>query len=151
MSCQESVNYGYGFPIEEITNIDLVKAILEESFQDEMMKERVRNTQANDMYELITNIEVEYMHDESISMILANWMSCNEMCNPRVIRFDGYHSDGECDTQETIMFSLGYPWQCTAEERCLTQDELHEILCKFANLFGMKERHIDYQELHYYG
>lgn len=151
MSMQESVYYGYGFQIEEITNIDLVKEILIDSFQDEEMKEAVRKSEATDMYEIITDIEVDHMMDEAVSMAIANWMSSNEELNPLGIRFEGYDSDGECDTQETVMFSIGYPWQFTAEERSLTQEDLHEILCKFANLFGVKERYIDYQELHYYG
>lgn len=149
MSCQTYVYYGYGFSVEEITNIDLVKAILENTFQDEHMKEAVRNTQALDMYELIGDIEVDHMLDDSISMILADWMTSNEMCNPRHIRFEGYDS-GE-GTPETVMFPIMYPWCYTSEERCLSKEELHQILCKFANLFGVGEENIDYQELHYYG
>ena len=134
MSMQEYVYYGYGFPIEEITNISLVKEILINYFQnDEEMQELIEESEANDMYELITEVEVIHMLDESISMVLAKWMSSNEMCNPRFIRFDGFHSDGECDTQETVMFSSGFPWQFTSEERCLTKEELHQILCKFAH------------------
>ena len=148
---QEQVYYGYGFSIEEITNLDLVKEILIDAFKDEEMKDVIRNTQATDMYELITDVEVDHMLDYPISQILADWMSCNYMCNPRYIRFDGYSSDGECETPETIMFPLGYPWQFTVEERCLTLEELNEILLNFANLFGFKGKHIDYQELHYYG
>lgn len=151
MSCQESVYYGYGFSVEHLTNIDLVKEILINSFKDEELKKMVKETKAENMYDLFEDIEVEHLMSEAISMFIADWMTNNKKINPKGIQFEGYASDGECDTEETVMFPILYPWLYTPEERNLTKDELHEILCNFAKLLGVKLEEIDYKELHYYG
>ena len=151
MSSQEYVYYGYGFSVEHLTNIDLVKEILINSFKDEELKKMVKETKAENMYDLFEDIEVEHLMSEAISMFIADWMTENKEINPKGIRFEGYASDSGCDTEETVMFPISYPWCYTSEERCLSKDELHQILCKFANLFGVDEEYIDYQELHYYG
>ena len=151
MSSQEYVYYGYGFSVERLTNIGLVKEILINSFKEEESKKMVKETKAEDMYDLITDIELERGLTDGISFAISDWMTDNKEINPKGIRFEGYASDGGCDTEETVMFPISYPWCYTPEERNVTKEEIHEILCNFAELLGVKLEEIDYKELHYYG
>ena len=151
MSSQEYVYYGYGFNIEVATNVELIKEILIDAYRDEEVKEFIQNIEADTCFDICHQFEDTFYPDECVATTLANWMSVNEMCNPRMIRFDGYEHFADCGTDETVMFVPVYPWGYSSEEKHLTKDELHDILCKFANLFGIDESEIDFQELHYQG
>lgn len=144
-----TVHQGLGFSIERATNIDLVKEILIASFNTDKEKEIVRNTKAKDMYELITDIELEHGLTDGISFAIAEWMTTNKEINPKRIRFIGYASEGAYETEETVMFPMMHPWHYTYEERNITEGEIEFLLQEFAKLLGVRLREICYQELQY--
>lgn len=156
MSSIENVYYGYGFSLENATNFKLIKEILINNCKEYLTDDdcssvisKIQQFEPDNMWELISLIESDLMLD-TVSSIIANWMTYHEEYNPKHIYFGGYSADADCGTEETIMFSMAYPWNYTEEEKYLTKDELHRILLLFARDLGISEEEIDYQELHYY-
>lgn len=157
MSSMEYVCYGYGFSLENATNFELIKEILINNYKEGLTDDecspvvnKIQQFKPDNMWELIDLIESQLMSD-TVSSTIANWMNYHEEYNPKHIRFEGYGADADCGTEETVMFSVAYPWNYKEEEKYLTQDELNQILSLFAKELGINEEEIDYQELHYYG
>lgn len=151
MSYQEYTYYGYGFELVNATNLDLVKEIIIGAYNDEEVNKFVQENEEKDVYDFIRDFESQFSCDESVSMTISNWMDVHEDINPKHIRFTGYADQSEFDTYESVMFEQLYPWQMSEEEKNLTQEELHGILSKFANLLGVPENDITYLTMRYGG
>ena len=151
MSYQEYTYYGYGFELVNATNLGLVKEIIIGAYNDEEVNKFVQENEEKDVYDFIRDFESQFSCDESVSMTISNWMDVHEDINPKHIRFTGYADQSEFDTYESVMFEQLYPWQMSEEEKNLTQEELHGILSKFANLLGVPENDITYLTMRYGG
>ena len=153
MSMRNYSCYGYGFSIENASNIDLIKEIVKGSFSAEdveEMKEAIDMSQ--NVGELIANIEYEmHLVDESISMLVAEWMNSNKELNPDGIRFSGFGSQYDCGTEESVLFTEGFPWQFTEAELKLKATDVEHLTAKFAKLLGIPDIDVNYQTLEYYG
>lgn len=154
MSYQEYTYYGYGFELVNATNLDLVKQIVIDAYEDDEVNKFVANYESTDVicvYDFIRDFETQFCCDESVSMTISNWMNSNDEINPKHIWFTGYADQSEFDTYEAVLFQECYPWQMSEEEKNLTQEELDEILKKFANLLGVPENDITYLTMRYGG
>lgn len=153
MSMHSYSCYGYGFSIENASNIDLIKEIVKGSFSPEdveYMKEAIDKSQ--NVGELIANIEYrEMLLDESISMLVAEWMNNNKELNPDGIRFAGFAAQYDCGTEESVLFTEGFPWQFTEAELKLKPTDVEHLTAKFAKLLGIPDIDVNYQTLEYYG
>ena len=65
--------------------------------------------------------------------------------------FEGFQSDSEYDTPETVMYVKDFPWHFNQKERQTTLDEINGICNMYANELGIPEREIGDKELKYYG
>ena len=63
----------------------------------------------------------------------------------------GFQSDGDCGTEETVMYTAGFPWQMSDKEKNLTSEMIEDILKKYAKELAIPEEEIGDQLLEYYG
>ena len=161
MSMRSWTEYGYGFPLytgknglkildffakHRISYFSCHKLDTAVKIYSKLKDLRLSVKDAEDPEENLLN-GFEDIFDFHISDEIASIINHEN----RINGFRGFQADGDTGAEDTVMYTLSYPWQLTEKERSLSEKDLMSICEYYAAELGIPTDSIDYQNLEYYG
>lgn len=148
MSMRTYTFSGIGFPIES-ADPELILAFLRdhpvfsgyEDFLDNL-DEISEQTRTNGLFALNDYFE------QNIARPIAEIITQEAR-----IYVEGFVDNADCGTEQSVLYTPSYPWQLASneKERDLTENELYEILIRYADTLGIRSDLVDELTLEYYG
>lgn len=151
MSMQSSFIYGYGFPCECQRSrlcgfIESHKSsFLRNDEEKELYDRMIHMNDFSEIDEVFESYSCDNTGREGVGAVIANIMS-----RETGIRFAYCPENDECDTEASIVFAEGYPWQLNENEKRLTEEKLSDICKEYMDELRITDDP-DYLNLEYYG
>lgn len=157
MSRSASISYGFGFPIDDVSEkglIEFIKAhektfcqtddeveIFEELSTITDVSDKEISAKVNALFEdYQSDLNCNYGYGAAISNIIT-----------REIDINMSYESGNVGDAPCVMLCETMPWIYTEKERSLTGESLTDLLIPYVIELGLKEDIIGYYQVEYYG
>ena len=148
MSMKSWTEYGYGIPLNCGENIEAIKKFICDNAQADSVHHelRINDEEKAKIMKCEDTGEIYEILDLYPSCVIAEMINVKE----GTTLFRGYPPDCDTDQEEMIGAEPMYPWQMNEKDKSLTQDQIKEILVKYAGEIGVTEEP-DFFDADYYG
>lgn len=157
MSRSTSVSYGFGFPIDEVSEKGLItfikaheKTFCQTEDEVEIFEELSTITEVSDK-EMSAKVSCLFDEYQSDSTCDCGFGAAISNIVTREIDIDMSYQPGNVGDAPCVMLCETMPWIYTEKERSLTSESLTDLLIPYVTELGLKEDVIDYYQVEYYG
>ena len=138
MSMKSWTEYGYGFPLNSGDNIEAIKKFICDNAQADSVHHelRINDEEKAKIMKCEDTGEIYEILDKYPSCVIAEMINVKE----GTTFFRGYPQDCDTDQEEMIGAEPMYSWQMNEKEKSLTQEQITEILEKYAGMLGISAK-----------